>query len=616
MKEKNKGNKGKEMSQQTVVGSRVQSGTETVMGSRVQSGTETVMGSRVQSGTETVMGSRVQSGTETVIGTPVQKNSAPDNTRNWSAGLMMRPGDDVDGFVITDFISNSGEAEIYRAVKNEKDYAVKIYKRDRAIKEKIVKILEGREIRHIAQMIKVGRTPVKVRDNETVEKVYEISPVYQKVNTGMSYGELLKLIEQVNEGLHELHEIGIFHKDIKPANIMLDNDGNYRIIDFGISSVAEKGQSRINDTTTGISLDYASPDMRANYTAGPKEDYYSFGISIYEFFAKELPYAELGTDNSRYAQLNSVGVKVRDSLHMPMELVKLIHGLTYYNNQDPNRRWGYEKVKEWLKNPNAMEDLDMSKMASFAGKRPGTENTNATTVFELSYSWKNKQLKDSYSLADALGNDWENGKKQIGRGIMSDFFKRSGPEYYSLLTACQDMEEILNSDDTDKEDIEFWKLLYQIEPKLKKFYWKYGKEDGKTGYTCEEAGVCFFLEPMMDSKRGNRIPEKTLELVNNGLLLTYLREQLKDEKRVQKFEKLLAEYQKNRWERTIWKMGYVLTGKAIFRYHNQKFETKEALYEHIVEWTNSLSREQALKVAEEFKRTEEFHAWMEYQEEN
>ena len=608
------------MSQQTVVGNRIPSGEGTIIGSRVSSGEGTVIGSRVPSGEGTVIGSRILSGEGTVIGSqgPSEKVVGSNNVRSWSAGLMMRPGDDVDGFVIIDFINSSGEAEIYRAVKNEKDYAVKIYKRDRAIKEGIIKILEGRKSRHIAQMIKVGRTPVKVRDNETIEKVYEISPVYQRVTPGMAYGELLKLIEQVNEGLHELHEIGIFHKDIKPANIMIDEAGDYRIIDFGISSVAESRQTHINDTTTGISLDYASPDMRANYTAGPREDYYSFGISIYEFFAKELPYAELGTDNLRYAQLNSVGVKVRETLHMPMELVKLIHGLTYYNNQDPNRRWGYEKVKEWLKNPNAMEDLDMSKLNPSAGKKKAAENTDATTVFERSYSWQNKQLKDSYSLADELGNAWESGKKQIGRGMLSDFFKLNGPEYNSFRMICEDLEELLNSDNVSEKKIneEFWKLLYQLEPKLTKFYWKYPKEDGKTGYTCQEVGVYFFLHPLMNQERGTRIPAITQELVNNDLLAIFLKEYLKDENRYQKFLKLQKEYKVYSSEKYIWKIGYLMTGKAMFRYHNQEFENRDELYEHILEWTNSLDRKEACEIARRFEKTEEFKAWIEYQEEN
>ena len=592
---------------------------KTVLSGSENSDVSTIRVKPMESDVSTVRVKSMESDVSTVRVKPMEsdvsiKTSRSNGDINW-AGLMMRVNDDVEGFIITDFIVESGEAEIYKAVKEGKEYVVKIYDDKIKINEEVFDKLLNIKSAHLAQLIKVGKTEIQKR--EIVKTYFEIMPLYYVVDTKMSYDdEFLKLIEQVNEGLHELHEVGIFHKDIKPKNIMKDREGNYRIIDFGISSAVEKGQtSRIN-TSLWMSTPYASPDTRNN-KSGKREDYYSFGMSIFEFFTGEVPYAKCESDEKRADQLRSEGVVVRESWHMPNELVKLIHGLTFYNNLNPEQRWGYEQVKEWLRNPDAMEDLDMKKLSEVEGNKEITGNSQATHSFPISFGWgKDKQLWDSYSIADAFGSAWKDGKHRITYGSLSNYFQDLGSTYDFWRLEAEDLIKILDRVNEEDADIEYWKYLYNFEPNLTKFYWREPKEDGTTGYTCEELGAYFFLYPMMDTERGSMIPKKTLDLINNGLILIYLKDYLKDENRYQKFKRLVTEYQKTRLEKTIWKMGYVLTGKAIFRYHNQKFETREALYEHMMEWTNSLDRDSAYEVMKSFKDTEEFKAWIEYQEEN
>ncbi len=74
-----------------------------------------------------------------------------------------------------------------------------------------------------------------------------------------------KIIPNINEGLHAIHEAGIIHKDLKPSNIMLNSDGEtVSIIDFGISSIVADGEHG-SVTKTGMTPEYSAPRPSRTY---------------------------------------------------------------------------------------------------------------------------------------------------------------------------------------------------------------------------------------------------------------------------------------------------------------------------------------------------------------
>ncbi|MCM1261546.1 MAG: protein kinase [Butyrivibrio sp.] len=590
-------------------------GESTVLSSQYESNGEgTVLSSQYESNGEgTVLSSQYEPGGESTVLSSMQQE------KQWNANYMLRRGDKVSEYTIVDAISyKSGEAQVYVGEKDGKQYAVKIYIKDVSLKKEVAELLVRRERDYLSYMVETGKTLIQTRTGE-IEKSYEISPLYRNFDRPItSYRELKKLIAQVNEGLHTLHELNIYHKDIKPANILMDEDNNYRIIDFGISSVADEGQTHMI-TDTGRSNAYASPETRSTWVAGALQDYYSLGISIYELYTGKMPYDEISDEYERYYLRETVGINIPESLGMPRELVKLIHGLTYYsNNPDANKkRWSYEKVKQWLNNPDVMEDLDMRGEASASSGKAASGNSEASLTYEKTFGFNKKQIQDSYTLADELGSHWQDGIKQVGRGYLGDFFKENGSEYSEYTTACEDTRIIL--DNVVRDEVErnkaYWKLLYIIEPKLKKFYWHIPKiTDESTGYTCEELGVHLFLAEMGNNKANGTIPASIQELADSGLIPIYLKEQLHDEERSKKAEKLLDDLRSKDKEIAAWQLGYLLAGKALFHYHGQDFETREQLYQHAIEWTNTLTVDEALAVAREFEDTKEFQAWCQSQE--
>jgi serine/threonine-protein kinase len=101
--------------------------------------------------------------------------------------------------------------------------------------------------------------------------------------------EALSIARQVIVGLAEAHELGVVHRDLKPQNIMIDEKGRARIMDFGIArSVDAPGV-----TTTGMIIgtpDYISPEQAEGEKADQRSDIYSFGVILYEMVAGTLPF--------------------------------------------------------------------------------------------------------------------------------------------------------------------------------------------------------------------------------------------------------------------------------------------------------------------------------------
>ncbi|TET42165.1 MAG: serine/threonine protein kinase, partial [Elusimicrobia bacterium] len=102
-------------------------------------------------------------------------------------------------------------------------------------------------------------------------------------------GKTISLANQICEGLTEAHRLGVVHRDLKPSNIMLDKEGNVRIMDFGIArSLKTKGI-----TGTGVMIgtpEYMSPEQVEGKETDQQSDIYSLGIILYEMLTGRVPF--------------------------------------------------------------------------------------------------------------------------------------------------------------------------------------------------------------------------------------------------------------------------------------------------------------------------------------
>jgi serine/threonine protein kinase/Tfp pilus assembly protein PilF len=102
-------------------------------------------------------------------------------------------------------------------------------------------------------------------------------------------GKALFIARQICEGLAEAHRLGVVHRDLKPQNIMIDSEGNVRIMDFGIArSLRTKG---ITDTGEIFGTpEYMAPESLEGKDVDGRTDLYALGIILYEMLTGRVPF--------------------------------------------------------------------------------------------------------------------------------------------------------------------------------------------------------------------------------------------------------------------------------------------------------------------------------------
>jgi serine/threonine protein kinase/tetratricopeptide (TPR) repeat protein len=105
----------------------------------------------------------------------------------------------------------------------------------------------------------------------------------------LSIGKAISIAKQVCRGLSEAHRLGVIHRDLKPHNIMVDRDGNARIMDFGIArSLRTKG---ITDTGVIVGTpQYMSVEQVEGEEVDQRSDIYSLGVILFEMVTGRVPF--------------------------------------------------------------------------------------------------------------------------------------------------------------------------------------------------------------------------------------------------------------------------------------------------------------------------------------
>jgi tetratricopeptide (TPR) repeat protein len=113
------------------------------------------------------------------------------------------------------------------------------------------------------------------------------------ISTGraLSLATKLSICVDVCNGLNYAHDRGIIHRDIKPGNVMLLEDGSVKIVDFGIARIGDTGASR---TEVVGSLHYMSPEQFQSLPLDRRTDIFSTGVVLYQMLTGALPFQAAG----------------------------------------------------------------------------------------------------------------------------------------------------------------------------------------------------------------------------------------------------------------------------------------------------------------------------------
>jgi non-specific serine/threonine protein kinase len=130
------------------------------------------------------------------------------------------------------------------------------------------------------------------------------------------------IIRQAAEGLKEAHAAGILHRDIKPGNIMVDERGTVKILDFGLAALTAQertaGESEdqflsrtATKWTTGGTVPYMSPEQLGGAATDARTDIFSFGVLLYECLTGRMPFQGQTSIDVMHAVLRQTPTPVR-----------------------------------------------------------------------------------------------------------------------------------------------------------------------------------------------------------------------------------------------------------------------------------------------------------------
>jgi serine/threonine-protein kinase len=200
-------------------------------------------------------------------------------------------------YEIIEELGKGGMGKVYRVEdkKIKEEVALKLIKPEIASDKKTIErfsneLKMARKIAHrnVCKMYDLGEE--KGTHYITMEYVpgEDLKRLIRKVGQ-FSAGKTLFIAKQVCEGLAEAHRLGVVHRDLKPQNVMVDEDGNARIMDFGIArSIKGKGI-----TGAGVMVgtpEYISPEQAEVKEVDQRSDIYSLGVILYEMVTGRVPF--------------------------------------------------------------------------------------------------------------------------------------------------------------------------------------------------------------------------------------------------------------------------------------------------------------------------------------
>jgi serine/threonine protein kinase/Flp pilus assembly protein TadD len=207
-------------------------------------------------------------------------------------------GKTISHYQIVEKLGSGGMGEVYKAedLKLHRPVALKFLshefthdaeERQRFAKEAIAaSALDDPNIGTIHEIAE--------EDNQffIVMSYYEGGTLKEKITSrpaGLEIRDALDIAMQIARGLTKAHKKGIVHRDIKPGNILFTEDGQVKIIDFGLAKL--KGSSILTKSGTTLgTVAYMSPEQAQGLPADQRSDVWSLGVILYEMLTGKRPF--------------------------------------------------------------------------------------------------------------------------------------------------------------------------------------------------------------------------------------------------------------------------------------------------------------------------------------
>lgn len=126
-----------------------------------------------------------------------------------------------------------------------------------------------------------------------VEELHDSGTLADLLNDGaIGVERTKKLVRVIAPALAKLHESGIVHGDIKPANFGLSSEGEPKLMDFGVSWFADESAQTASERKYGGTMLYASPERLTYQEASPEVDIWAFAVVVYQCLTGQYPFGQ------------------------------------------------------------------------------------------------------------------------------------------------------------------------------------------------------------------------------------------------------------------------------------------------------------------------------------
>jgi serine/threonine-protein kinase len=225
----------------------------------------------------------------------------------WEQPLMLNPGDLLDNrYRLIDRIATGGMGDVWRATDLELDRTV-------AVKAVYARQLDDKGI---GERFRVEARAMAALRHQGVAAVYDYSETSLPQGPDIAYivmacvggqplsdriaqagrldpDETMSLVAQAARALQAVHDGGVVHRDVKPANLIVEPDGHVVLIDFGVALVLAAAGMTDADVVVGTAL-YMAPEQISKDEITPATDIYALGAVAYHCLAGRPPF--LGDD--------------------------------------------------------------------------------------------------------------------------------------------------------------------------------------------------------------------------------------------------------------------------------------------------------------------------------
>jgi len=204
-------------------------------------------------------------------------------------------------YIIEREIGRGGMAVVYLAkdVQHDRDVAVKVL--DHHVSQEFIAERFLREIHVTAKLSHPNIIPL-LDSGRLGNVLYYVTPfaagesLRQRINRErqLPLRDVLRITSEIADALDAAHQAGVVHRDVKPENVIVGDDGTPRLMDFGIAIESSLYRGEESETVPGTPQ-FLAPELLRGEMPSQKTDVYAMGVLLYEMFTGRVPFDDNDT---------------------------------------------------------------------------------------------------------------------------------------------------------------------------------------------------------------------------------------------------------------------------------------------------------------------------------